>query len=79
MAVRQVPAVWPLSVGRSIDGGGWPVAVSDASDRQPLRRGHAGHDEGGRGIGIRDALSARWGVSDRVGGKSLWFEIDLVS
>jgi hypothetical protein len=24
-------------------------------------------------------LASRWGVSDRVGGKSLWFEIDLVS
>jgi anti-sigma regulatory factor (Ser/Thr protein kinase) len=78
-ALLHAPAEDPLALDLSLTDGVLRVAVSDTSDRHPLRRSPAGHDEGGRGIGILDALASRWGVSDRVGGKSLWFEIDLVS
>ena len=33
--------------------------------------------ESGRGIMLVAALSARWGVETRPGGKSVWFELDV--
>ena len=33
--------------------------------------------ESGRGVMLVDALSARWGVEARPGGKRVWFELDV--
>ena len=33
--------------------------------------------ESGRGIMLVDALSSRWGVEKRAGGKAVWFELDV--
>ena len=78
-AVLHAPATDPLGLDLSVVGGVLRVALSDGSARHPRRRTPTGQDEGGRGIGILDALASRWGVNDLSGGKSMWFEIDLVS
>jgi hypothetical protein len=33
--------------------------------------------EHGRGVLLVDALATRWGVDQRAGGKTVWFELDL--
>ena len=51
------------------------VEVSDGSDVMPVRRDSEADAEGGRGLALVDALSARWGADPRAGGKTVWFEL----
>ena len=55
------------------------VEVVDGSTRAPLRRLAQGDDEWGRGLGVVETLSSRWGVECAEWGKSVWFELDAVS
>lgn len=52
------------------------VEITDDSDSLPAER-HAGAlAEGGRGIGLLESLSDRWGVDRlRPQGKTVWFEL----
>ncbi|MDJ0379346.1 ATP-binding protein [Streptomyces sp. G-G2] len=59
------------------------LEVSDAGSGRPEVRRPETDDEHGRGLAVVDALSHRWGVSDRAGGigKTVWSELkaaDLV-
>ncbi|CAK7281887.1 ATP-binding protein [Streptomyces misionensis] len=54
------------------------IEVSDARGERRLRilRG-APQDEQGRGLILVEALSRKWGVAERVVGKTVWAEIPL--
>jgi anti-sigma regulatory factor (Ser/Thr protein kinase) len=52
------------------------IAVSDNSDRPPAPAAPRDDAEGGRGLLLVEALSARWGVHrSPVGGKVVWSEL----
>ncbi|WP_436992211.1 ATP-binding protein [Streptomyces sp. enrichment culture] len=54
------------------------IEVSDARGEQcPKPRSPADDEQFGRGLLIVDALAARWGVTPRTVGKTVWAEIDL--
>jgi anti-sigma regulatory factor (Ser/Thr protein kinase) len=55
------------------------VEVVDGSTRAPLRRLARTVDEWGRGLGVVETLSTRWGVQCADWGKSVWFELDALS
>ncbi|MGW6918281.1 ATP-binding protein [Kitasatospora sp. NPDC054939] len=48
------------------------VAVTDASPRRPVVRPYRPHRPGGHGLHIVDRLATDWGVTPRVGGKTVW-------
>lgn len=52
------------------------VEVMDDSAVLPVRSEAAADAEGGRGLGLVDALAAAWGVEPHGGGKTVWFELD---
>lgn len=54
------------------------VAVHDGSRELPARREPSEDDQGGRGIGLIDDLSASWGSATTPGGKRTWFELPVV-
>ena len=55
------------------------VALADASSTAPrLKRAHPTAEDG-RGMAILAALSDRWGIELHVGGKRVWWEVDLAS
>jgi GAF domain-containing protein len=55
------------------------VEVHDGSRSQPVRPRSGGSQEGegltGRGLGLIDAVAARWGVEPTLGGKAVWAEL----
>lgn len=51
------------------------IDVADHSDRLPAPREAAEEDTSGRGLGLVEALATSWGVDERPGGKSVWFEL----
>jgi DNA-binding NarL/FixJ family response regulator len=51
------------------------IDVADHSDRMPSPRAAAAEDTSGRGLGLVEALATAWGVDERPGGKSVWFEL----
>ncbi|MGH3341392.1 MAG: SpoIIE family protein phosphatase [Carbonactinosporaceae bacterium] len=53
------------------------VEVSDRDVRLPRLRIASPEDEGGRGLYLVDALSARWGTRPTPNGKIVWFEVPL--
>ncbi|MFD3755769.1 ATP-binding protein [Streptomyces sp. NPDC058622] len=54
------------------------IAVTDPKgERRPEPRRAADDEQYGRGLHIVSALSARWGASDRVVGKTVWAELGL--
>ncbi|URM92161.1 ATP-binding protein [Streptomyces sp. MRC013] len=51
------------------------VEVSDTHPALPVRGVPGADEEGGRGLVLLDALTAAWGVRDRLGpGKTVWAE-----
>jgi anti-sigma regulatory factor (Ser/Thr protein kinase) len=55
------------------------VEVSDGGGANgPRRRVHHIESITGRGLELFDALSDRWGVDGGPGGRTVWFELDLV-
>ncbi|MFJ8214324.1 ATP-binding protein [Streptomyces sp. NPDC096033] len=56
------------------------LEVSDPRrDRRPAVQPHAYQAESGYGLRIVDALTADWGVMDRVIGKTVWAELPTLS
>ncbi|MDQ6649443.1 MAG: ATP-binding protein [Actinomycetota bacterium] len=53
------------------------ASVSDTVRTMPQVRRAGPTDEGGRGLALVEALSARWGVVERKAGKQVWFEFRL--
>jgi len=51
------------------------VEVSDDAETQPAPRAPGPGSTGGRGMRLIDEVSQRWGVRQRTGGKSVWFEL----
>ena len=51
------------------------IDVADHSDDLPAIRTAAEEDTSGRGLGLVEALATSWGVDERPGGKSVWFEL----
>lgn len=51
------------------------IDVADHSAAMPSRRDAAEEDTSGRGLGLVEALATSWGVDERPGGKSVWFEL----
>lgn len=73
--VRHAHTVSTLEL--ELEGPRLRIALADASSTAPrLRRAHFSSEDG-RGMGILAALSDRWGIELRVGGKRVWWEIDL--
>jgi DNA-binding NarL/FixJ family response regulator len=51
------------------------IDVVDHSASMPTPRAAAQEDTSGRGLGLVEALATSWGVDERPGGKSVWFEL----
>ena len=51
------------------------IDVVDNSNAMPTPRHAADEDTSGRGLGLVEALATAWGVDERPGGKSVWFEL----
>ena len=51
------------------------IDVADHSALLPSPRDAAEEDTSGRGLGLVEALATSWGVDERPGGKSVWFEL----
>lgn len=51
------------------------IDVLDHSAEMPSMREVAEEDTSGRGLGLVEALATAWGVDERPGGKSVWFEL----
>src|SRR2546423_7393094 len=51
------------------------IDVLDHSAEMPTPRTAAEEDTSGRGLGLVEALATAWGVDERPGGKSVWFEL----
>jgi len=51
------------------------IDVADHSADLPNPRVAAEEDTSGRGLGLVEALATSWGVDERPGGKSVWFEL----
>jgi anti-sigma regulatory factor (Ser/Thr protein kinase) len=52
------------------------VEVGDDNSRRPIRHSDDPEAISGRGVGILDALAARWSVEENDFGKIVWFEVD---
>lgn len=76
-AVRHAHTVSTLELELGGNGSRLRVALADGSSTAPrLRHAHATAEDG-RGMGILSALSDRWGIELHVGGKRVWWEVDL--
>jgi len=53
------------------------IDVVDHSADLPNPRVAAEEDTSGRGLGLVEALATAWGVDERPGGKSVWFELPM--
>jgi anti-sigma regulatory factor (Ser/Thr protein kinase) len=51
------------------------VEVSDDAETEPSPREPGPGATGGRGMRLIDTVAQRWGVQQRAGGKSVWFEL----
>jgi DNA-binding NarL/FixJ family response regulator len=70
-----VHAPGDLEVSVLLRAGSIRIEVDDQSASGPVPR-HAGvEDVSGRGLALVDALAKGWGVADRDGGKTVWFEV----
>jgi CheY-like chemotaxis protein/anti-sigma regulatory factor (Ser/Thr protein kinase) len=70
-----VHAHTPVEVTLRPVAGGVRVGVEDRRTEEPVRRTAGSDAESGRGLGIVEAMSSRWGVVQRPGGKLVWFEL----
>lgn len=75
--VRHAHTVSTLELELAPGGSRLRVALADGSSTAPrLRHAHYSAEDG-RGMGILAALSDRWGIELHVGGKRVWWEVDL--
>lgn len=75
----QAPAGREIGVRVATYEGHLRVEVADANNTRPVRREAAAEDECGRGLGLVEALSERWGCCPRRHGigKATWAELAL--
>jgi len=64
-----------LDVSWDVDASGVRVSVADSSDDPPQARGGTGHDLGGRGLILIEAMSDDWGYVRGQHGKSVWAHV----
>lgn len=77
--VRHAGTVSTLELELGAQGTRLRVALADGSSTAPrLKRAHPSAEDG-RGMAILAALSDRWGIELHVGGKRVWWEVDLSS
>ena len=75
--IRHAGTVSTLELELGGEGTALRVALADGSSAAPrLKRAHPSAEDG-RGLAILGALSDRWGVELHVGGKRVWWEVDL--
>ncbi|MFF4172296.1 ATP-binding protein [Streptomyces sp. NPDC001744] len=68
---------YELRLGRA--GGRLSVQVSDTSPVRPLPRGpHSPSRASGHGLHLLERLAAAWGCVPRDGGKTVWFEVEML-
>jgi anti-sigma regulatory factor (Ser/Thr protein kinase) len=73
-AVRHASSPFRVSVDRAR--GGVRIGIEDIGPGRPQLRTATPEDVGGRGIGIVEELSDRWGVDELRPGKVTWAELD---
>jgi anti-sigma regulatory factor (Ser/Thr protein kinase) len=76
-AVRHAPGHDGVELGLVEDDGKLRVSLIDGSTTSPLPREAAAGAEDGRGMAIVAALADRWGIAPHLGGKQVWWEVDL--
>lgn len=60
---------------KALGGDGVRIEVSDArGERRPEMREEQAGAEAGHGLRLVEALAAKWGVAERVVGKTVWAE-----
>jgi DNA-binding NarL/FixJ family response regulator len=64
-----------IELSVSLTPNGVRIDVVDQSAELPNPREAGDEDTSGRGLGLVDALAMSWGVDERPGGKSVWFEL----
>jgi anti-sigma regulatory factor (Ser/Thr protein kinase) len=67
----------PVTVIARYDGARVRIEVGDASRELPTPRRPGSLDEGGRGLLLVERVAKDWGVLPTLGGKRVWFEIEL--
>ncbi len=65
----------PVRLAVAAAPGGVRVEVADDDPGLPQQRAAADEDEGGRGLGLVQALASGWGARSATGGKVVWFEV----
>nr|WP_234042294.1 ATP-binding protein [Streptomyces marianii] len=65
----------PLRLNLVVCGSRLCCEVEDTNSDGPVRGAADGWDEGGRGIGLIDALADAWGSRPTATGKTTWFEL----
>lgn len=76
-AVQHGPPGGEVTVAVERRAGQLRVAVADESPLLPAILDPDLNAVSGRGVMLVDRLSARWGVEERPGAKSVWFEVGL--
>lgn len=76
-AVRHAGTASTLELELGQTGERLRVALLDGSSAEPRLRRAGTAAEDGRGMAILAALSDRWGIEPRSGGKLVWWEVDL--
>jgi serine phosphatase RsbU (regulator of sigma subunit)/anti-sigma regulatory factor (Ser/Thr protein kinase) len=66
----------PVVVRVTAHGSGVRIEVADGSRSTPVRADPGSDAMTGRGIGLVESVSARWGVAPSPGGKSVWCELE---
>ncbi len=66
-----------VTLDMSLSGDGLTVSVSDQGSGAPIRAFPSAERPRGRGLGLVDALAAKWGVMRSAGqdGKQVWFRL----
>jgi DNA-binding NarL/FixJ family response regulator len=64
-----------IELSVSLTPNGVRIDVVDQSGQMPTPREAGDEDTSGRGLGLVEALAMSWGVDERPGGKSVWFEL----
>jgi len=66
-----------FSVRLDLDGDRCRVEIVDRNPRMPVLGATCSDATSGHGLGLVDALSARWGAEARADGKAVWCELPL--
>ncbi len=64
-----------IDLAGRLDGTGLRIAVGDGSSHLPSRRSYAATAGTGRGLLMLESMVEDWGVVERPGGKTVWFQL----